>query len=253
MTHVAPVACAAAGTLARAALVTAVGLMGQMLSAETPPGFRQMVGTSRVAFFARVGSDFGGRQEMDVKRTDAFLARMERLFGRPLAAPISYYQHERPEDIAALTGVYAYGLTRVGGSVVHSTAGYHPHELVHAVAGGLGDPGRFFHEGLAVALGDEGRWRGRPVDALARAQTATVDREKLLTAFDGLRSDVAYPVAGSFVRHLIARDGLSKLIQFFRACPKGVNANVAFLQTYGRSLEVAFGEWQARTSGGGGS
>jgi hypothetical protein len=225
-------------------MVAMVGLVAQAASAQTLPGFRQMAGTSRVAFFSRGGSDFGGRQKADVKRTDAFLARMEKTLAQPLAAPISYYTHERPEDIAAQTGVYAYGLTRVGDSVVHSTTTYHPHELVHAVAGGLGDPGRFFHEGLAVALGDEGRWDGRAVDALARAQAQKVDLKTLLKSFDRLPADVAYPVAGSFVKHLIDREGLPQLIEFFRACPKGVSVDAAFLRTYGRSFQAAFGEWQ---------
>jgi hypothetical protein len=93
-------------------MVAVVGLMAQAAWAQTLPGFRQMAGTSRVAFFSRGGSDFGGRQKADVKRTDAFLARMEKTLAQPLAAPISYYTYERPEDIAAQTGVYAYGLTR---------------------------------------------------------------------------------------------------------------------------------------------
>jgi hypothetical protein len=229
-------------------MVAAVGMVASAASAQTLPGFRQMAGTSRVAFFSRSGGDFGSRQKADVKRTDAFLARMEKTLEQPLAAPLSYYTYERPEDIAAQTGVYAYGLTRVGDSVVHSTTTYHPHELVHAVAGGLGDPGRFFHEGLAVALGDEGRWGGRAVDALARTQAATVDRKALVKSFDALPADVAYPVAGSFVKDLIARDGLPKLIEFFRACPKGANVDAAFLRTYGRSFQGAFEEWQQRVA-----
>jgi hypothetical protein len=229
-------------------VVAVIGLAAQAASAQTLAGFRQMAGTSRVAFFSRSGGDFGGRQKADVKRTDAFLARMEKTLAQPLAAPISYYTYERPEDIAAQTGVYAYGLTRVGDSVVHSTTTYHPHELVHAVAGGLGDPGRFFHEGLAVALGDESHWGGRDVDALARAQAAKVDRKALLKSFDSLPSDVAYPVAGSFVKHLIAQDGLPRLIEFFRACPKGMNVDAAFLRTYGRSLHGAFAEWQQQVA-----
>ncbi|MET0551758.1 MAG: hypothetical protein ABW221_01895 [Vicinamibacteria bacterium] len=225
-------------------MAVTVGLAAQAAAAQTPPGFRWMAGTSRVAFFSRGGSDFGSRQKTDVKRTDAFLARMERTLAQPLAAPISYYTYERPEDIAAQTGVYAYGLTHVGDSVVHSTATYHPHELVHAVAGGLGDPGRFFHEGLAVALGDEGRWDGSAVDALARARAAGVDRKQLVDAFDRLAAGVAYPVAGSFVKHLIDRDGLPKLVEFFRACPRRVDVDAAFLRTYGRSFQNAFAEWQ---------
>jgi hypothetical protein len=203
-----------------------------------------MAGTSRVAFFSRTSGDFGGRQKADVKRTDAFLARMEKTLEQPLAAPISYYRHDRPEDIAAETGVYAYGLTRVGDSVVHSTTTYHPHELVHAVAGGLGDPGRFFHEGLAVALGDEGKWSGRDVDALAHARAAKVDRKTIVKSFDSLPADVAYPVAGSFVKHLIAQGGLPRLIEFFRACPKSGNMDAAFLETYGHTFQGAFADWQ---------
>jgi hypothetical protein len=90
-------------------MVAVVGLAAQAVSAQTLAGFRQMAGTSRVAFFSRSGGDFGGRQKADVKRTDAFLAQMEKTLTQPLARPISYYTHERPEDIAAQTGVYATG------------------------------------------------------------------------------------------------------------------------------------------------
>jgi hypothetical protein len=77
---------------------------------------------------------------------------------------------------------------------------------VHAVAGGLGDPGRFFHEGLAVALGDEGRWDGRAVDALVRALAATVDRKQLVKSFDSLPSARRVPRRG-LVREAPDRPG----------------------------------------------
>lgn len=187
------------------------------------------------------------RTRVDLERTDAYLARIEALFGQPLSGRIEYYRYERPEDIAAQTGVYAIGLTRVGGSVVHSTLDYHPHELVHAVAGRLGDPGRFFHEGLAVAVGDEGRWGGRDVHELARARAGALTWQALRQVFERHDADTAYPLAGSFVKHLIETNGLPRLVAFFRACPAhGTRVDSAFRAAYARSLEGAFADWQER-------
>jgi hypothetical protein len=227
------------------ALVVGMGMAASVASAQGIPGFRPLAQTARVSFFTRSATPAGGHDRADMKRTDSFVERMERELGQPLTTPISYYRYERPEDIAAQTGVYATGLTRVGDSVVHATQGYNPHELVHAVAGHLGNPGVFFHEGLAVALGDEGRWGGRDVDALARTRAASFSTRSLLAVFDRSDADLAYPLAGSFVKHLIATDGMPRLLAFFRACgPKSGGTDAVFLSTYGRSLDQAVAAWQ---------
>lgn len=223
--------------------IGAMGLPG-VCEGQSLPGFHEVGRSAHVRFFARGEAGGGRRLRADMKRTETYIAHLQSELGQSLPEPIDYYRYERPEDIAAQTGVYATGLTRVGDTVVHSTFDYHPHELVHAVAGRLGDPGRFFHEGLAVALGDEGRWGGRDVHGIAR-RAPVLDWRDLQDSFERRSPDVAYPLAGSFVKHLIERDGLDRLVEFFRACAPGARrAEPAFRATYGRSLADAVAEWQ---------
>lgn len=227
-----------------ALLVAGASSLAGLCEAQAVPGFREVGRSAHVRFYTRGDSSGGRRQRADLKRTEDYLARLQSELGQPLPEPIEYYRYERPEDIAAQTGMYATGLTRVGDTVVHSTLDYHPHELVHAVAGRLGDPGRFFHEGLAVAIGDEGLWGGRDVHGIAR-RAPVLDWRGLQDSFDRMSPDVAYPLAGSFVRHLIETDGLSRLAEFFRSCPRGSRrVEPAFRSTYGRSLADAVVEWQ---------
>lgn len=222
------------------------------VAGEPLPGFRQVAQSARVRFFTRADSRAGRRERDALRRTEAYLAQLEHRLGERLAEPIEYYRYERPEDIASQTGVYATGLTRVGDHVVHSTVDYHPHELVHAVAGRLGNPGRFFHEGLAVAIGDEGRWGRRGVHELARAHVRGQSWRSLSGAFDRLEPDAAYPLAGSFVLHLIETEGQEKLFAFFRACGTSpAKAALAFRTAYGVSLDDAVAAWQLRVLGGG--
>jgi hypothetical protein len=218
---------------------------------QAVPGFREAGRSARVRLFTRSESAAPRRARADLARIESYLGRVEALLDERPGRPIDYYRYERPEDIAAQTGVYATGLTSVGGTVVHSTLDYHPHELVHVVAGRLGDPGRFLHEGLAVALGDEGRWGGRDVDQLAAARGGALTWSALRDGFERLGADTAYPLAGSFVKHLIHTEGLPRLVAFFRACPAGGHRiEAAFHASYGFSLEDAVAAWRGRLTRG---
>ena len=233
-----------------ALLAMGATVLPAMSGAQTLPGFREAGRTANVRLFTRAESKPGRQARADLKRTEQYLTRLQSELGQPLPAPIDYYRYERPEDLAAQTGVYATGLTRLGDTIVHSTFDYHPHELVHAVAGRMGDPGRFFHEGLAVALGDEGRWGGHDVHDIARRAPA-LDWRGLQEAFDRRSADVAYPLAGSFVKHLIETDGMERLTEFFRACKPGSRrTEAAFRATYGRALTDAVADWQEQLGGG---
>lgn len=237
-------------------VLLAIGAFGTLavpsVEGQTIPGFQPAGQSSRVRLFTRSASKPGRRERAALERTESYLGQLEKRLGQPLGGPIDYYRYERPEDIASQTGVYATGLTRLGDDIVHSTLDYHPHELVHAVAGNIGRPGRFFHEGLAVAIGDDGRWGKRSVHELARARAGSLTWPSLRDAFERLDADVAYPLAGSFVQHLIETAGLPRLVSFFRACGSDrPETAVAFRATYGRSLEDAVGDWQKRLQEGG--
>jgi hypothetical protein len=108
----------------------------------------------------------------------------------------------------------------------------------------MGNPGVFFQEGLAVALGNEAKWQGKDVDSLARKTAASARVSTLVARFESLDADTAYAVAGSFVNHLIKTHGIAKVAEFFRACPaSGANASAAFARTFGQSLDEAGAAW----------
>jgi hypothetical protein len=205
-------------------------------AAATPPGFVLTTSTTRVSFFSR-------GKGVDSERVERRIAELEVLFGQPLGRRVAYYRYADAQELAARTGHYAAGVTFASAGEVHSTEAFHDHELVHLVAGALGDPGEFFQEGLAVAIGNHGRWRGQSVDKAARA-TSAATLVAMARAFDHFDPLVAYPAAGSFVDHLIRTHGLAKVTAFFRACRPGSDKAAAFADSFRRSLEAEAGDWR---------
>jgi hypothetical protein len=202
-------------------------------AAAALPGFVLTARTERGAYFSHTAA------RPDVAKIEAFVKRLEGLL-ETSAPPARYYLYEDAQQLAAGTGLYGAGLTDLARHEVHSTLTFHQHELVHLVASGLGNPGVFFHEGLAVALGTAGRWRGKPVDKLARGHVGAGSMEDLVRGFAGSDPDVAYPIAGSFVGWLIRNKGLDALRRFFRA-ERGPRA---FPQAFGLGLEEAGDAWR---------
>jgi hypothetical protein len=223
--------------IARTAVIVALAGIASTATAGPLPGFTLKAETSRFLFYARDG------RKIDVSRTERFLEKLERLLGQRVEGRVEYYRHGSPEEIAAFTGTYAAGLTSA--RQIHSTQEFHAHEIVHLVAGGMGDPGGFFHEGLAVALGNEGKWHGKDVDALARRWARANSLSRLVAAFDRMDPQESYPVAGSFVGRLIEVHGIGKVAEFFRAA-KGASATAAFEATFGTTLDEAGREWAQR-------
>jgi hypothetical protein len=225
-------------------LKRAVGTLGLLsLLAATPvwavplAGFALRAETHNFAFFSR------GDARVDVRRPEAQLARIETALGQRLSARVDYYIYERAEDIAATTGRYAGGLTFPDLGQIHSTSSSQDHEIVHVVAFQLGDPGPFFQEGLAVALGDHGRWLGQPVDRVARKAAQATTLEALISHFDAADPKEGYAVAGSFMSFLIKTHGLPQVSHFFRACHGGRTAAAAFTAIFGETLELAGARW----------
>jgi hypothetical protein len=218
----------------QAALMVAVASSSAF--AGSLPGFTLTAQTAHFSFYTR-----GAKVEAD--KNEKFLASVETTLGQHYQGHADYYRYDRPEDIAATTGAYAQGITYAQAHEIHSTQSYHAHEIVHLVAGQMGDPGSFFQEGLAVALGNEGRWAGSDVDKLAKKVMAEVAVKDLLDRFESVDGQKAYPAAGSFVRSLIKKYGVSKVADFFRACPRAQLRNAAFEHTFGVSLTQATSDW----------
>ena len=217
------------------ALLTVAAILGTgpAASAAGLPGFTLAARTPRVSFYSR-------GEKVDVAKVEASLTRIEEALGTRLAGHASYYRYASAQEVAAGTGHYAAGVTFAG--QVHSTSACHDHELVHLVAAEMGDPGRFFSEGLAVALGDEPRGRRRVAKkALSGGQPLT----RWVAGFDGQDPDAAYAVAGTFVRHLIDTHGMEKVRALFRASRSEADVPRAFAATFGQGLEDALATWRA--------
>jgi hypothetical protein len=221
--------------------VGTIGLLSVLgaTSASAAPlaGFSLRAETRNFQFFSRTD----GR--VDVRGPEAQLARVEAALGQKISARVDYYLYDRAEDIAATTGRYAGGLTFPELGQIHSTASSQDHEIVHVVAYQLGNPGPFFQEGLAVALGDHGRWLGQPVDRVARKIAQATTLETLITRFDGADPREGYAVAGSFVSFLIKTHGLPKVSHFFQACHGERTTAAAFTAIFGETLEVTGAKW----------
>jgi len=228
--------------MARTAAGVAVAVLAALnLQAAPLPGFVLTAQTEHFTFYSR------DNQKVDAQKSEKYLAQVEQMLGQQVAGRAEYYRYATAQELAAGTGTYAAGLTLAHAGQIHSTQAFHAHEIVHLVAGQMGNPGLFFQEGLAVAVGNEAKWQGKDVDSLARKTAAGARLSTLVARFESLEADTAYAVAGSFVNHLIKTHGIAKVAEFFRACPApGANTAAVFARTFGQSLDEAGTAWSAR-------
>jgi len=223
-----------------ARVATAIAILpASSLMAAPMAGFTLKAQSQHFSFYSR------NQKTTDVNRSERQLERVSKLLGQTLRERSDVYQYDTPGDLAAVTGVYAGGVTYVSERQIHTTEAERDHEIVHLVAYQLGDPGRFFHEGLAVALGDGGRYFGQPVDRLAKRLMQGQTLASWMARFNAADPRDGYVVAGSFVKWLIDRFGVDKVSQFFRASTKG-EPRPAFLATFGLPLDQAGATWAAQ-------
>jgi hypothetical protein len=230
---------------------TALFLTGSLASAAVAAAgpsreFQLQTQTAHVSYFSS-----GGR--VDVKRSEAFLERLSRVFGEaPKEWHVEYYYHGSAHHIPTRVGAHATGLTDLSARRIDSIRTFHPHELVHAVAGRVGRCPVFFAEGIAVALTSDAQWGGRPIDEAARAALASGVRvEPFLAAFERQDPRVAYPVAASFVAFLLDHHGIESFIVFLRECgPSPRRYETAFRRAFGRSVANAAIAWEAALTTG---
>ena len=207
---------------ALAPLLLAALLLPAAAQAGAPlPGFELRGQSEHFVFYAADSSP-----KPEIERSERYLAKVERELGLQVTEQSTYLLVGHPSDIFAATGLYTEGVTNLESGVIMSVHGFHPHEIVHRVAGELGNPGLLFHEGLAVALGDKGRIGGQRVDRLARRALEQHRFEEYLQGFRSFPADQAYAVAGSFVGSLLRRYSIDQVAAFFRACGGRLRAAV---------------------------
>jgi hypothetical protein len=218
-----------------------VATAGPSLAAAPAEVWKPVARTAHAAYYAAGGSS------IDVRRSEAYIGQLGSLFGpAPAGWRIEYYRHASSNALRDRVGFEALGVTDLATGRIDSIRDFHPHELVHAVAGRIGRPPVFFAEGLAVALAGAGRWRGRDLDAAARqALAANPSLEPFLTHFTEQDPDTAYAVAGSLTAYLLDRFGIEPMVAFLSGCgssPQGYES--AFRRAYGRTVAGATLDWQ---------
>src|SRR5262245_49841562 len=152
-------------------------LAGVSLQAGPLPGFALTAQTPHFSFYSR------DRQKVDAEKSERYLEQVEQLLGEQVHGRAEYYRYGTAQELAAGTGTYASGVTFAHAAQIHSTREFHAHEIVHLVAGQMGDPGTFFQEGLAVVLGNQARWQGVDVDRLARKAAKGASLPSLVAGF----------------------------------------------------------------------
>jgi hypothetical protein len=223
--------------MSKMALTSILWLAAVAAQAAPLPGFVLAGQTAHFSFYSR-------GEKVDAQRVEKRAAELTQLLGQPLTGRANYYRYANPQEVAAGTGHYADGVTFPSTSEIHSTEPCHDHELVHLVAGHMGgDPGAFFQEGLAVAIGNRGQWQGKSADRLAKASAGSL--AGMVTGFDRFEPNAAYAVAGSFVGYLVRTHGIEQVTAFFRASRPGVDPAAAFAQAFGGTIETVGAQWRA--------
>ena len=216
----------------------ALALAATVVPAEAG-SLAMVASTARLDYFAEKG------ERVDVKRTERFLADLDKQFGTTPRTRARFVRHRNAEGIVLATGFNAVGVTLPRQAEVHSTLAYHPHELVHLVASSVGDPGVVFQEGLAVVLGDEGKVDGRHVKTLTGEEAARHTYQSVADRFRlGGAGPDQYRVAGAFVLYLEAQAGRDTVLRFFADCPRASAAPAAFSRAFGGTIEATWKDFQ---------
>ena len=133
------------------------------------------------------------------------------------------------------------------------------HELVHIVAGTIGDPPALLNEGLATHMQVDHKWDDVEVDCWCESFNRAhmlLDVGQLLRRDDigstESRPGIAYPEAGSFVGFLIEKYGWDRFRSAYKTLKSSdeaatQNDNVRQLEMiYGRSLKELETGWLKR-------
>ena len=174
---------------------------------------------------------------------------------------LDYHKYRDRAHLLALTGRDTNGFAEPGTTRFHTIWPIDNHEGVHTVVIlQIGHPPALFNEGIAVAHQTDPvrgvltpRWNGADLHALARDYDATgrlPGLSSLLASTDFFRFDpnITYPCAGSFVRYLIDRHGLTTFKAYvasatFQDAPTATESR--FLAAYSRSISELWEDWRA--------
>ena len=174
---------------------------------------------------------------------------------------LQFHKYRDRAHLQRLTGRVTNGFAEPGTPRFHTIWPWDNHEGVHAVVIlTLGHPPALFNEGIAVAhqtnprLGDfVPRWNGESVDTIAARFESVGQLPSLASllespSFFAHPEAIVYPIAGSWVRHLLDERGLAPLKTFFASTTFNATAaqtRAAFLAAYGVTLDSEWDRWRA--------
>lgn len=199
--------------------------------------------------------------DIDIEWQETYYTWLFDRLGVEPPSPLIYFKYRDREHMKAVTGRETNGFAEVGNLRFHSIWPIDNHECVHALLSAtIGLAPALFNEGAAVAHQTDPsggilvpRWSGTPIDeiAAARKREGTIPPlSELLDNADFFQypDTLTYPIAGSFVKYLIERDGYEPLKALLRQSehrdpPDRLRAN--FEAAFGGSLDAAWEEWLA--------
>jgi hypothetical protein len=201
---------------------------------------------------------FSSGDSVNTTQQEAYFAWVIGQLGVSPAA-LTYNKYRDRAQMGAITGngnTNAYAEPAL--NTIHTIWPFDNHEVVHVYAGSWGSPVALFGEGLAVAHQMNpasndfvAKWSGTPLHDLARrfrsqGQLPSIASIAETAAFRAKDDGVTYPVAGSFVRFLIDREGIGRMRQLFGSMGPTVplaSVRAAFQGVYGYSLDEAEARW----------
>jgi len=127
---------------------------------------------------------------------------------------------------------------------IHTIEPNDNHELVHFITDPIGVPPRVFAEGTVFWLHND--WLGFPVDKVAAFFLAgkRLPRMFELTSYNRLAMidvGISFPTAASFIRFIVTRWGVGKLLELYEAA-NGINNYTGFAQAFEIVYSVPLGD-----------
>jgi len=195
---------------------------------------------------------------VDTQRQEAYHAWIAGQLGINPSRTVEYYKYRDAAQKQAITGRAGNAFADNATFSIHTIWNWDNHEVTHLLTTMNGLPPSLFTEGIAVAYqmdpqaGDfVAKWSSVPIHTRAKSfmQQGTLPSLDIIVEsipFSNVDPNITYPSAGSFVRYLIDRDGLAKMLQMFPGAthqePKSTTL-ARFQQIYNESLTQAEQEW----------
>lgn len=196
----------------------------------------------------------------DTTFQELYLDWVVRQLGVSFSEKIAYHKYQNRSHLSQVTGLSTNAAADYGENRLHTIWPVDNHEITHLILDqSLGRPPALFDEGMAVAYqaawtstGDINiNWNGRDFHSLAKeylSNNQIPQLDDLLETYGVWEHDanITYPLAGSFVSHLISQNGIGTIKAFldkseFANSPSKIKAD--FNEVVDLELEQAWLNW----------